>query len=215
MKIRTLIEFSEILDSEFAWRRKELTLLRSTVNSASPISKNTFLRSAVALLYAHWEGFIKEVGETYLIFVATRRLKLHELSPNFKALALRTKFLEFGQSKDPQTHILFLDFIASNAQARVTIPTNGVVNTDSNLSSELLRRIITSLGLNYVPFELKSHLIDSKLLYWRNNIAHGQYICPSESDFEILYNEITILIREFKTQIENAAVNQQYKTIVP
>ena len=71
---------SKKLYEEFSWRRKELTLLKSKI----PIEKNSvqsaMLRSALPLLYAHWEGFVKLTMSYYLEFVSRKHLKHNELN---------------------------------------------------------------------------------------------------------------------------------------
>ena len=211
MKTRTLAELSEFLDDEFAWRRKELTIVWSDIKSANSSEKSTRLRGGVALLYAHWEGFVKQAGEAYLIFVSSKGLKLEELNSSFLALALRTKLVEFSNSNDTGKHADFVKYFKSHLSDKANIPVKGIVATKSNLNSEILKRIVLGLGLDYSTFELKEKLLDSELLYYRNNIAHGKGLCPSENDFDTLYSEVTALIREVKTLIENAASLDSYR----
>ena len=210
MKIHTLAELNEFLDGEFAWRRKELTGVLSDIRQADASTKPARLRGGIALLYAHWEGFVKQAGEAYLVFVATKRLRLDELNPSFLALALRAKLGEFSQSSQATKHTTFVNYFRSSLSDRARIPTKGIVATKANLNSKVLQEIIISLGLDYSAFELKEKLLDGELLYLRNNIAHGKGLFPSEKEFEDMYSEITGLIRELKTQIENAASRGSY-----
>lgn len=64
--------------------------------------------------------------------------------------------------------------------------------------------------LDYAPFELKENLIDQQLLDWRNKIAHGRSLFPSEDDFKVLYDEVSLLLRNFKDQLENAVALKTY-----
>lgn len=205
MKLRTLIDLTDFLDDEFAWRRKELTSIWSDIKQASISEKPARLRSAVTMLYAHWEGFVKQAGDGYLAFVACKRLKLGDLSPCFIALALRAKLAEFASTDEPGKYAEFVRYFQSSLGHRARIPTKGVVATRSNLSSDIFRRIVAALGLDYTAFELKEKFLDSQLLYLRNNIAHGKGLYPSESQFDAMYEEVNALMREFKTQVENAA----------
>lgn len=74
MKIRTIEELQNRLDDDFAWRRKELTVIYTNVSSSKQNQLNTNIRIGVVMLYAHWEGFIKNAAELYLIYVSSKKL---------------------------------------------------------------------------------------------------------------------------------------------
>ena len=54
----------------------------------------TALRAGIALLYAHWEGFIKNAAEHYLQYVALKKLTYQELNCGFVALAMKQRLDE-------------------------------------------------------------------------------------------------------------------------
>jgi MAE_28990/MAE_18760-like HEPN len=58
-KLRTLSLLQDYLDGELAWRIKELADMKYSVKKAESDRKRTVIRASLALLYAHWEGFIK------------------------------------------------------------------------------------------------------------------------------------------------------------
>lgn len=59
MKIRTENDLQDAIDSELAWCKRELSAVRSNIASARKFAKDTAIRAGIALLYAHWEGSIK------------------------------------------------------------------------------------------------------------------------------------------------------------
>lgn len=67
MKIRTIDELQDYVDKEMSWRRKELSAVKSNIFAAKEFAKNTALRSGIAMLYAHWEGMIKNIATAYLV----------------------------------------------------------------------------------------------------------------------------------------------------
>jgi MAE_28990/MAE_18760-like HEPN len=75
MAINTIDDLQDRLDSAISWRRVELSALKSAVEQAenrspgSPLSR-ALARSGVAMLYAHWEGFVKEACQAYVDYVA-------------------------------------------------------------------------------------------------------------------------------------------------
>jgi len=210
MKTRTEDEVLLLLDDEFAWRRKELTGLWADITSAASNAQAARIRAGTALLYAHWEGFVKVAADAYVSYVARRRLQYRNLGPGFLALALRTRLREFSDTDDPSSHIAFIRFMVDGLETRAQLPKLGIIKTGANLNSQRLRAIILTLGLDYAPFELKENLIDNKLLHLRNNIAHGRSTVPTQGDYELLYTEISSLLRNFKDQIANAVTLKSY-----
>ncbi len=212
MKIQTEEDLQAGLDKEFGWRRIELTAIKFDIQSAKADNvRSVKIRAGVALLYAHWEGFVKAAAEMFIEFVSVRRLSYAELAPGLLSLAMRQQLMEFGERKSIVGHIDFISFLQKDMGLRAKIPTIGVIKTGSNLNSERMRDIVLTLGLDYSAYELKANLIDKSLLDWRNTIAHGKELCPTMADFEVLYVEITKLLGLFKDQLENAVALKEYR----
>lgn len=214
MKIRTAEELQEVLDEDFAWRRKELTILNGNVKSAKPLLMNSNLRVGVVILYAHWEGFIKSAAEAYLIYVSSKKLLYSQLNDSFIALSLKYKLKEFSETNKSTLHTQLVSFLLGDLNKRAQIPTENVVKTQSNLNSNILKEILSTIGIDYSVYELKEKYIDSQLLNIRNTVAHGQDIEIDAVEYEHLYNEITALMTTFKTDILNSASLHKYKKIV-
>ena len=68
-----------------------------------------------------------------------------------------------------------------------------------------------SIGLNPSLYAARFHLIDESLLKRRNTIAHGNYLDLTHSDWSNLSDEILIMMRQIKTDIENATIAGAYK----
>jgi MAE_28990/MAE_18760-like HEPN len=51
--------------------------------------QKSLIRAGVALLYAHWEGFVKKVADLYYEFVGYQRCTLAELNDCFVSIALK------------------------------------------------------------------------------------------------------------------------------
>lgn len=47
MKIRTEDELQDVIDSEIAWRKKELSAVKANINTARNFAKNTALRAGI------------------------------------------------------------------------------------------------------------------------------------------------------------------------
>jgi hypothetical protein len=211
MKIRSAEQLQAVLDSDFAWRRKELTMIMTSVKSSRPNLLNTNIRIGVVILYAHWEGFIKNAAENYLIYVAGKKLQYDELENNFIALSLKTKLIEFESTNKNTVHTQLIDFLFGNLKIKANLPTENIIKTQSNLNSNILKEILSILGIDYKQYELKEKYIDSQLLKIRNSVAHGQNPDITEIDFYELYTEITVMMTSIKTEISNNASLAKYK----
>lgn len=212
MKVRTEALLFDAIDAELIWRKKELTQFKFLLGSVSSREdrRTAVLRGAVTLLYAHWEGFIKASGVAYLEYVASLRLRYEQLAAPFLALASRRLLNAATGSKKIKTHIEIAHFFRTGLSAASAIPYRDSISTKSNLSSDVFREIVESLGLDYAPYQTKGHLIDEGLLKSRNEIAHGEHIIITEARYDELSSEVLGMMEIFRTQVQNAAVLKQF-----
>ena len=212
MSIRTAEALYDSLAADLIWRKKELTVFKLLTEEASPLSekRRTLLRGAVALLYAHWEGFIKTASASYLEFVFFQRLAYRELAPNFLALSLRSLLRPAGASNRIGAHIAATEFFLRRLSERSSVPYKNAISTQANLSSRILEEIIATLGLDFAPFATKEKLLDEGLLAHRNTIAHGEFLLISYEEYDDLSGHVLAMMEEFSTQIANAAVLRRF-----
>ncbi|NJL90465.1 MAG: hypothetical protein HC916_12260 [Coleofasciculaceae cyanobacterium SM2_1_6] len=212
-KIRTLNDLSDRLSEDLAWRKKELSILEGLIETRSFGQNKTdaLIRSGIALLYGHWEGYIKCAASAYLEFVSRQKdLKYCELAYNFVAIAMKKKLSEASATNQSTIHNQVIQFLVEGMEQRIDIPRDNIIKTGSNLSSNLFQQILALLGIDYRPYELKQVLIDKQLLKRRNQIAHGEYLDVDIASYRELHKEIIWMMDYFKDQIENHAVQKLY-----
>jgi hypothetical protein len=215
MSIRTVEELSDKLSNDLAWRKKELSEIKSLVEArnVSDQRHKVLLRSGVCILYSHWEGFVKLAANSYLEYVRLKKLTYKELSSNFLALAMKEKLKEAKETNKPSLYIPVCDFFLSELNQRCTLPKDAI-STASNLSSEILKEITDILGIDFSLYSTKSVLIDTKLLKTRNEIAHGNnYSVFEKEEYIELHIEIIGMLDIFRNQIENAAIHKKFMQI--
>jgi len=214
VSIRTAEDLFDRLSEDLIWRKREITDMRWLVKRSNQEygRHDAILRATVTLVYAHWEGFIKTAGSSYLEFVHNRRLKHSQLAPNFIALAARSILRQASSTNKVTPHLEVTRFFLSRLEERSHIPYLNGIDTGSNLSSVLLKNIVETLGLEFTPFETKIHLIDERLLRTRNTIAHGNFLTIDEDSVIELTKEVIDMLEIFRTQIDNAVALEAYRS---
>ena len=214
MSIRTAEQLSDKLSEDLAWRKKELSEIKSLVEAknVSDQRHKVLLRSGVCILYSHWEGFVKLAANSYLEYVRSKKLTYKELSSNFLALAMKEKLKEAKETNKPSLYIPVCDFFLSELNQRCILPKDAI-STASNLSSEILKEITDILGIDFSLYSTKSVLIDTKLLKTRNEIAHGNYSVFEKGEYIELHLEVIEMLDIFRNQIENAAIHKKFLQI--
>lgn len=211
MKIRTLEELSDHLDGQEAWRKRELAFVhRLLLSRAGTPGEASLVRSALALLYAHWEGFIKAAGDAYVHFISRQSLRYDQLASPFLAVSLKGRLLQTGGSERTSAYLAVAEFVTEGLGDASRLPRKDAVNTRANLNSEVLRDVVAELGLDFAPYETKAHLIDQRLVKNRNRIAHGKYLQIGRPEYLEVYKEVLGLLDLFRKQIQRAAEAKAY-----
>ncbi len=214
MKIRTIDELQDYIDREMSWRRKELSAIKSNIFVARKFAKNTALRSGIAILYAHWEGMVKNIAMGYLSYVSNQRLKYRDLKNNFWSIAIKNDLIGFDETRKSSRHNKIIKNIRDMENQRARIPYEDVIKTKSNLNSEVFMEIMETLGLDHSFYEGNFKLLDEVLLKMRNEIAHGEkpeYIDLDQERFNEIYEKIIGMMNTFSSQLMNAACLKEYK----
>jgi hypothetical protein len=210
-RLQTKNQLQDYLDAEFGWRVKEISALKSAVKSSAFISEKTMVRASVALLYAHWEGFIKSAATGYVSYVNNQGLSYSELKTCFVVLGFKKALHDVQQSKQSHVNATLIDFLRNGLDKKSRFKIDTAINTESNLSASVFENILHAVGLETTPYESKANLIDESLLKRRNTIAHGEYIDVPKDDWAKLADEVLQMLRQFKTDIENAMALSSYK----
>jgi hypothetical protein len=204
-KLHTLSQLQEVLDAEFAWRLKEIADLKLATKQQSDLTEKTLIRAGVTLLYAHWEGFVKNSARAYLDYINTQGHSYGELETCFIVFGVKKLINELTQSKKSLARVSAIEFLRSSMGERAQLQSKSSIDTESNLKAEVFEEIATSIGLDITAYKARFNLIDESLLSRRNRIAHGEYLDLDASAWRVLADEVILLLRHFKTDLENAA----------
>lgn len=211
MKIKKLEKLQDLLDQDMAWRKKELIDIKLLIHSTQ---NPTLCRVGIALLSAHFEGFIKQAANYYVVYVASQNLKLSDLHTNFTAIHSGKVFLPCAGSDKITVYQKAIDKFLENYstksfQVRYS-PENPVIKTEGNPSSSVVKNIFDSIGLDFSPYETKTNYIDADLLSNRHDVVHGNRVYISVDDFDNTFKVITEIMEQFSAQILSAAIGRSY-----
>ncbi|MCA0317359.1 MAG: hypothetical protein LCH88_04740 [Proteobacteria bacterium] len=194
------------------WRVRELSDLKHLSSSTEPSYRATMRKASLPLVYAHWEGHIKFVSETFVRYVAVRKINIEKLSPSFRAMALHEFFQKnFGKRPGYSERIQIVqDFSECLAGQFRTFPKD-CIDTGSNLNSSRTEDLCGVIGCSFQSLAIDNDWLDSQLLAKRNHIAHGaDKVVEPEELVRAIDNTISYM-RSFKDEVSNIVAQDTYK----
>lgn len=211
MKIKTIEKLQDMLDEDFAWRKKELIDFQMMIHSTK---NRTICRMGLALLCAHFEGFIKNSANYYIVFVSSQNIKLSELKMNFAAICCQGSLNSCSETNKISVYSSALHNFwdcYENSNFRVHYSQDSpIIKTGGNPSSLVFKEILNSIGLDFSIYETKQKYIDTDLLSNRHGIVHGEKVFITEIEFDETLKNILGIMELFKNQIIEAAINESY-----
>ena len=210
MNTRSLDSLIQFLDRQLSWRKRELTALKFSSEHAEENFRNTFLRASLCLLYAHWEGFIREAATGYVRFVARQGLKFRDVTPNLVALGLKTEIQNAGRSNLATFHTNLTQRIMGTQEDDFAPAWDRAIDTQSNLDSKVLREVLCVVGVRGDAYFSKGPIIDERLVKNRNSIAHGRGVSINQEDYNELHELVVYLLDLFRDDLETAAETGSY-----
>ena len=215
MKIKTIDKLYDLIAKDLAWRKKELIELKLLIHD----TKNPlYLRAGLALLSAHFEGFVKQIANYYVVFVSTQKIPFLLLKPGFSAIYSKKKMQICAESKKTSTYSEFLTSLLTDYNGSIFCVKyandSPIIKTNSNPSSDVFEDIVCTIGLDFSIYETKRNYIDTDLLSNRHKIVHGEKTSISISDFDQTFEQTMMIIERFQEQIINAAIHKDYLKII-
>ena len=194
-----------------AWRTKELNNLCMALADARKTFSGHLARAAFTLVYAHWEGGVKNCATYYLDFVTRQRHSYDQLGKNFVTIACANAIQQAASSGKLQQYSQVVDFLLLNQGQRFQRSKLFEFQTESNLSSTVMDAICFNIGIQMgARFELSRNFIDRSLLKTRNAIAHGVMEPVDPKVLRESTDKILSLLGDFRTELQNAIVRKKY-----
>jgi hypothetical protein len=215
------------IEAEQTWRTDELRFFHNQVAKLHrEDERKIFRKSLVLLLYAHFEGFCKFAFAHYIKAINSEGLTCREVNAALGAATLARMFAElrnpekkareFGNAlpDDAKLHRFAREreFVEKSSEFEtrfVTIP-DDVVDTESNLKPVVMKKNLYKIGLDHNRFSSFDGQI-SKLLQFRNNIAHGVQVAGLEhNEYDQLRSDVSLIMTQIKRDVMSALQNKAY-----
>lgn len=186
----TIDELREEMESELTWRSGELRMLKNNLQFIiKEEDKSKYRKSLVVMLYANFEGFCKICLLSYVKYLNNLCIKrknankpeliassMHKTFKLYDDKDRKNKIFKTILPDDSKLHTFCrrVDLIKEfdNFMEENILLEDEVINTESNLRSEILSKNLYAIGINPNIFENHNKNIN-KLVNLRNSIAHG------------------------------------------
>lgn len=167
---------------------------------------------AIPMLYAHWEGYAKEVLQLYVEFLEKSALAQRDVHASLLAYSWSSSFRRLSGSLTHDRKVALIErFLGSLTEALAFEETEREIDTKSNLLFRVLEDLARIFCLDISPMRGQSKKLDS-LVNRRNNIAHGgreQKI--EDSDIEDYRSLVIGLMESLEKVLDGAVQSASYR----
>ena len=194
-------------------RREEITRIKRVVGEvANTTLESTAAIMALPMLYAHWEGFVKESVEMYIEYIDKQALAPSEAHPVMFSFSIKKKIRALLVSGSVERIAEFADWMISNVTRPLFFEEKSV-ETGSNLSYENLCSLCETLRIDVALLEGERKKIN-KLVHRRNNIAHtGRPLKVNEGTVDEDAKLALRLIETFESILRECVAKQRFMSL--
>lgn len=191
----------EILQ-DLLWREDELVMLKILAHSSKEkkIQHNVLLKSLLLMLYAHYEGFCKFAWEQYLSVISNQNILRLHLHDSIICFSLEDEFRKIKNLSSDKIYNFFITTLPILMNEKVNF--NIKLEAESNLKSNIFEKNSNKINITVPSFQ-ESHRIINRLVFIRNQIAHGEqnyindlteYQKFEKTTIEVMYNLAEVII---------------------
>lgn len=207
MKIRSQAELQESIDNDIAQRKKELINLKGLLLNAKAKNELLLAKCLVVMSYSHWEGFVKTATKIYMKYVKFQGLNANQYSQELRSALTYRQIMKTSDSVVNKIR-LTEDCLYNNIALNVDV--DDLCDTESNLSFDVLKKILYNVGLRTSAFDTKEIYINEKIVGDRNKFAHGEIRAYDSIDAIDIADTVINLMDIYRTEILNASVLKSF-----
>ncbi len=210
MKLKTSSQFTDVINKNLAHRKRELSALLHLVGRCRNHELEVLSKSAVCLLYGHWEGFVKFGGTCLANYVHFNGVAIPDLSNGFIAACVQQKLKEVRGSKKISLSRELVEMIRHPNVGLGSLSWDKVVQTHDNLNLDTLKEILEIVGCDISFYETKKGIINEQLVHYRNSIAHTGFSEFNSDDYDQLHKDVLEIIEQFRDDLENSVSSRWF-----
>lgn len=204
-------DLSNILDSDLIWRRQELSDMKAAIRRADEASRHALLRALVAMSYAHWEGYVRTCAIRYFEHLTLRKSPYSQFERQIYVNRWLRKLDSLHKARASiRDRCELITEILDGVNGRFAYIENDLIDTKSNLNTDVVKDICLICGIDSRHFEEKRTFIDLVLLKRRNAIAHGQQEYINLADINDLVAGVLSVMSFFRNLVENKVYTNAY-----
>lgn len=204
-------DLSAIFDSDLSWRRKELSDLKTAVESADEYAKPVLLRAIISMSYAHWEGYVRTCANRYFEHLTLRKKRFSDFERQIYVNSILGRIDALHGSRVCLTErCKLVNDILDGGSGRFSYVNPNLVDTRSNLNTDVASDICIVCGVDSKHFEQNRTFLDVLLLKRRNAIAHGQQEYIHIDEIDDFVAKVLSLMEFFRTLLENKVYTKAY-----
>ena len=208
-------DFTDEILADIEWRVSQLSTAKTLPfrYALSATDKNMLTAFTVPMIYAVWEGFVRNSFEIYVRELNSLGLERSQFCINIISHTLEMRFPQF---KEPPANYeklakFFKTLTDYFEEEDFRISSN--IPTESNINLKVINNILLRFNLESLPDDpYKAGL--NKLLQFRNSIAHGDNnILVTTSNISEFALTVISLMHEIFLRIDKGYTTQSYLNI--
>ena len=170
-----------------------------------------FTVQSIAMIYSIWEGFIQQSFQLYIAYLNELQVDLNYFADSIVTFHMENKFKQLREypKKDSSKKNFFLALEEHLSHSYHEI--YKVVDTESNVSFEVLNKLLDTFGLEKFPPYWKQYthpnpsLKDTMgtFLRYRNGVAHGGDISSEEKVSKQVYTKYKCLVTDLMYEMHD------------
>lgn len=187
--------------------------------------RELFATHSISIIYSFWEGYIQQAFGLYVDHINSLNLNMNTLEDSIRVMGMESLFKQFiNYPTILNKKIKFYDLLYAHYSLN-NHKLNRFINTESNVSFEVLNKILINFCLTPLPEFWRDYrypranLKDTMttFLRYRNSVVHGGDITSedilSQEVFNKYKNLIFDLMYEIKDKIIEGANTKSYLKI--
>jgi hypothetical protein len=199
------------IENDIVWRMSELGSLKSIPlrYKLLPHHKEMIIKYTIPSIYALWEGFVKNSFRRYIEEINSLNLSINDIHINLLVHSLTS--LDKLRLENPRNSFKSKKEFTENYFEVISRPfvISEIIPTRSNVNFEVINEILQLFNLDSLPTTFEKPL--SKLVLFRNSIAHGEVRIPIKiKDIELFTQLLNDLMIEIILRIEKGLVTRTY-----